>query len=134
VKKLPIIAIISVLLAVGWLTFGGWRASLLQGKLKTVAVTKRYFSPTATNADGLNIFEKRVVIQQPAELAAIEKSLTSVRNYYGGGNSMEGLPRYRMQVEYTNGKTQTFVFTKTEWGGSGSTPRPLLEELEKHGL
>ncbi|MBI2946861.1 MAG: hypothetical protein HYY23_04390 [Verrucomicrobia bacterium] len=93
----------------------------------------KYFSPTATNTNGLNIFEKTVIIQQPAELAAIEKSLTSVRNHYAA-NSMEGLPKYRMKVEYADGKTQTFVFTRTEWGGSGQTPRPLLEELAKSGL
>jgi hypothetical protein len=133
VKKLPLITIMFVVIALGWLLFGGWHTSPLQGKLKTVTVTMRYFSQTATNADGLNIFEKSVTIQQPIELAAIEESLTSVRHRYGA-NSMEGLPKYRMQVEYTDGKTQTFVFTRAEWEGSGQTPHRLLEELEKIGL
>jgi hypothetical protein len=93
----------------------------------------KYLSTTTTNADGLNIFEKTVTIKQPNDLAAIEKSLTGVWNYYGA-NSMEGLPKYHMKVDYVDGTTQTFVFTRTDWGDSGRTPRPLLEELEKNGL
>jgi hypothetical protein len=78
--------VIVAVLAFGWLLFGGYRTSPLQGKLKAAPV--KYFSSGATNSEGLNILEKTVTIHEPAEVAAIEKSLSSVWNY--GANSMEG--------------------------------------------
>jgi len=93
----------------------------------------KYFPVTATNAGSQKSIERTVVIQNPATLAGIETSLTSVWNHYGV-NSMEGYPKYRMEVHYADGTTQTFVFTRTEWGGGGCTPRQLLKELEKDGL
>ena len=132
-KKLAPIFVIAVVLALAWLLFGSYRSSPLRGRLKAATVTIKYFSSEATNSEGLNILEKTVRIQDATEVAAIENSLSSVRNYYGA-NSLEGLPKYRMQVEYTDGRTQQFVFTRTEWGGSGFTPAPLLQVLKRNGL
>ncbi len=132
-KRPPTILAIVAVLAVAWFLFAGFRSSPLKGRLKAATVTMQYFSREATNSEGLHIFEKTVRIQDAAEIAAVENSLSRVRNSYGA-NSMEGLPKYRMQVEYIDGTTQQFVFTKTEWGGSGFTPVPLLEVLERNGL
>lgn len=132
-KKVPVIAVVTAVLALAYLLLGSCRTSPLHGRLKAATVTMKYFSPTATNSEGLNILEKTVTIQDPAEVAAIEKSLASVRKYYGA-NSMEGLPKYRMQVQYTDGSTQQFGFTRTEWGGSGFTPPTLLEVLQRNSL
>jgi hypothetical protein len=129
-KRVLVIGAAVCALALFW---AGYRTSPLRGRLRSATVTMEYFSPTETNLDGLNIFEKTVTIKDPAEVAAIEKSLTSVLNHYGA-NSMEDLPRYRMEVQYTDGSTQRFVFTRTEWGGRGFTPPPLLEVLQRNGL
>jgi len=136
VKKIERIIIIVMLVGLGWVffhEFGPPPPDGIHGKLKVATVTMRHFSPAETNTDGLQILEKTIVIQQPSRLAAIEQSLKSVPNNLSP-NSMEGLPRYHMQVQYMDGKTQSFVFTKTEFGYSGRTPRSLLEELKKNGL
>lgn len=132
-KRVSAILALAVVLAVAYQFFGGYRTSPLRGELKGATVTMKYFSPSTTNGEGLNIVEKTVQIQSPAEVAAIQDSLTSIRKYYGA-NSMEGLPKYRMQVEYADGGTQQFVFTRTEWGGGGLTPRSLIEILKRNGL
>ena len=125
--------VIAALLVFAFLLVGGYPTSPLHGTIKAVTVTKKYFAPVATNSQQSEFEEKTVRIQDPERVVAIEKSLNIVWSYFGA-NSMEGLPRYRMQVEYSDGKTEAFVFTRTEWGGSGRTPRTLLEELEKNGL
>lgn len=105
----------------------------IHGKLNAATVTMRYFSETATNSDGRSILEKTVFIREPARLAALEQSLKRVPNNYSA-NSMEGMPRYSLQVQYTDGRTQSFYFTRTEFGLSGATPPSLLEELKRDGL
>ncbi len=132
-KKFPTIVIICLLLPFVWMTVGGWYESPLKGKLKAVTVTMRYFSPAITNTDGLDIATKTVTIQQPDSVAAIQDSLSHVWNH-SSVNSMEGFPKYHMEVEYTDGRKQIFVFTRTEWGGSGETPRSLLNQFAKNGL
>ena len=132
-KKVPAIVALAAVLAVGYLLFGSYRTSPLRGKLKAATVTMKYFSTTTTNAQGLNIVEKTIEIQSPTEVAAIQSSLTRIRNHFVV-NSMEGLPKYRMQVEYADGSTQQFVFTRTEWAGGGLTPTSLVEILTRNGL
>ncbi len=131
-KAVSIIVIVAVL-CLAYLLFGGYPSSPLRGRLKSVTVTKRSFAPALTNSAESGIEEKTARIEDRQSVAAIEASLKSVWNGFSA-NSMEGLPKYHMEVEYNDGKTQTFVFTRTDWGASGHTPVPFLKELEKNGL
>jgi len=133
-KVLAIIAILVVLGLAYYLLTGTYRDAPLHGRLKTASVTMTYFSPAATNSDGVHVFEKTVTIQEPTEVAALEKSLMDVRGHLAPANSMEGWPKYRMKVEYADGSTEEFGFNRGEWAGGRLTPPSLLEILKRNGL
>jgi hypothetical protein len=127
------IGIAAVLGLVG-LFLGGYPTSPLHGTLKAVTVTKKYFQPVHTPPSEYETQTNTVHIQDPEQVARIEKSIGRVWNHWGPINSMEGIPRYSMHVQYADGGTDSFNFTRTEWSGKGRTPKSLLKELEKHGL
>ena len=131
--KRSTIVVVVVVVCLVCLLLGGYPASPLQGKLKAVTVTKKYLSLAPTNSAEWETQEKTISIQDLSKITAIESSLRYVWKSFGP-NSMEGFPRYHMQVTYTDGRTQTFFFTTTEWGGLGCTPSSLLEELKKNGF
>jgi hypothetical protein len=132
-KKRNVVAIVVAALCLAYLVFGGYYSSPIQGTLKSATVTKKYFVSTPANSAESGIEERTVHIQDPPSIAAIQSSLRNVWTHFGA-NRKESLPVYVMQVDYAGGKTETFVFTRAEWGGSGRTPKSLLAELEKHGL
>jgi hypothetical protein len=99
------------------------------GKLKTVTITKRFFEEGTTNA-----VEKSLVITNTQDLAQLRDASTPVWRNLTVANSFEGSPKYRMQVTYADGRSERFSFTRTEWGGSGHTPRRLLKYLEDNCL
>jgi hypothetical protein len=135
-KKIEVMIILVMVLGIGWILvreFVPRSPDGIHGQLKSAAVTMMYFSSTPTNAEDTRIREKTIFIREPPRLAGIERSLKSIPNGFGP-NSHEGYPQYHMRVQYVDGTTQSFYFTRTEFGSSGSTPHPLLEELEKNGL
>lgn len=112
---------------------GAYPSSPLEGRLRDVTVTKRSIPPALPGPSAPAFDEKTIRIQDPQKVAAIEASLKTVWTGFGA-NSMEGFPKYDMRVEYTDGRTQSFFFTRAEWEGAGRTPAALLKELEKNGL
>jgi hypothetical protein len=104
-----------------------WPTSPLAGrKLKSVTVKMTSYS-------GGHQVDKTITLDDPAAVAAIEKSMTRIRCHFAP-NSNEGYPKYRMNVTFEDGTTKTFSFARGEWGYRGSTPSALIRELEKNGL
>ncbi len=101
----------------------------LSGKLKSVAITKRFVEEGATNTA-----EKSLTITNTQELAQLHDAANPVPQKLIGLNSGEGFPKYWMQVTYADGKSETILFTRTDWGRSGLTPKRLLKYLEQNGL
>jgi hypothetical protein len=125
---------IAAVLGLVVLFLSGYPTSPLHGKLNAITVTKKDIQPVRTDPSDYETRTNTVRIQDPKQVARIEKSIRRVWNHWVPINSMEGFPRYTMQVKYANGGTDTFIFTRTEWSGKGRTPGSLLKELEKHGL
>src|SRR5947209_7353466 len=110
-KKLVLVVLLIGLVCV----FGKYPSHPLKGKLRLVTVTKR-------EAGESGVAERVITIQDSHQIQAIEGSLEHVWQSFLGANSLEGFPRYRMVVVYTDGQSEVFVFTRAEWGMSGSTP------------
>ena len=99
------------------------------GRLKTVTITKRFFKEGATDS-----VEKSLTITNAQKLAQLQEAANPVWRNLIIANSFEGMPKYRMQVTYEDGRAERFAFTRTEWAGSGHTPKRLLKYLEENDL
>ena len=88
-------------------------------EIKKTDYNPEFFRSDRAAPDARYTIESTVTLVEQRHLEEIKSGLDAVWHRVVGANSMEGYPRYNMTVTYQRGETESFIFSRSEWGASG---------------